>query len=100
MSRAGGVIPPFVIVMFLTGLQGQDLGKPSRSVTDPGVVTTRQAITPAGVQSVFEGRVYGLTFGGKPTEVAVMTYDQKTGIGLVSRIDWMSNRVLEQVSIG
>jgi len=86
--------------MFLTGLQGQDLGKPSRSVTDPGVVTTRQAITPAGVQSVFEGRVYGLTFGGKPTEVAVMTYDQKTGIGLVSRIDWMSNRVLEQVSIG
>ncbi len=99
MSRAGGAIPPFVIVMFLTGLQGQDLGKPSRSVTDPGVITTRQAITPAGVQSVFEGRVYGLTFAGKPTEVAVMTYDQKTGTGLVSRIDWMSNRVLEQVSI-
>ena len=35
----------------------------SRGVTDPGVVTTRQAITPAGVQSVFDGRVYGITFG-------------------------------------
>jgi len=86
--------------MFVTGLQAQDVRQPSRSVTDPGVVTTRQAITPAGVQSVFDGRVYGLTFAGKATEVAVMTYDQKTGAGLVSRIDWMSNRVLEQVSIG
>jgi len=86
--------------MLVSGLQAQDLPKPSRSVTDPGVVTTRQAITPAGVQSVFDGRVYGLTFAGKATEVAVMTFDQKTGRGLVSRIDWMSNRVLEQVSIG
>lgn len=100
MSRTGVAIPRFIIlVVFLAGLQAQDLPKPTRSVTDPGVITTRQATTPAGVQSVFEGRVYGLTFAGKATEVAVMTYDQKTGTGLVSRIDWMSNRVLEQVSI-
>ena len=80
MSRTGYAIPGFVILfMFVTGLHGQDLRKPSRSVTDPGVITTRQAITPAGVQSVFDGRVYGLTFAGKATEVAVMTYDQKTG---------------------
>ncbi len=101
MSRTGGAIPRFVILfMFVFGLQAQDLPKPSRSVTDPGVITTRQAITPAGVQSVFEGRVYGLTFAGQATQVAVMTYDQKTGTGFVSRIDWMSNRVVEQVSIG
>jgi len=101
MSRTGGAIAHFVILfVFLIGLQAQDLRKPSRSVTDPGVITTRQAITPAGVQSVFEGRVYGLTFAGKPTEIAVMTHDHKTGTALVSRIDWMSNRVVEQVSIG
>jgi DNA-binding beta-propeller fold protein YncE len=95
------MIPRLVILFVsLTGLQGEDRSKPSRSVRDPGVITTRQAITPAGVQSVFDGRVYGLTFAGKPTEVAVMTHDQKTGTGLVSRIDWMSNRVVEQASIG
>jgi hypothetical protein len=36
---------------------------PVRAVTDSGVVTTRQAITPAGTQAVFQGRVYGLAFG-------------------------------------
>ena len=34
---------------------GQTIEQPSRSVTDPGIVTTRQAITPAGVPSVFQG---------------------------------------------
>ena len=29
---------------------------PVRSVTDPGVVTTRQSITPAGVPAIFEGK--------------------------------------------
>ena len=42
----------------------QSVVQPSRGVTDPGIVTTRQTITPAGVQSVFDGRVYGITFGG------------------------------------
>ena len=36
---------------------------PVRSVPDPGVITTRQSITPAGVQAIFESRVYGVTFG-------------------------------------
>ena len=35
--------------------QAQTVVQPSRGVTDPGVVTTRQAITPPGVQSVFDG---------------------------------------------
>ena len=36
----------------------QTSDKPQRNVSDPGVVTTRQAITPAGFQSVFDGRVH------------------------------------------
>jgi hypothetical protein len=36
---------------------------------DPDVITTNQAITPTGVQSVFRGRVYGVTSGATPAEV-------------------------------
>src|SRR5262245_28036665 len=34
-----------------------------RAVRDPGVVTTGQQITPAGVQSIYDGRVFGVAFG-------------------------------------
>src|SRR5215470_5396626 len=40
-----------------------DLETPVKQVSDPGTITTRQGITPAGAQSVFETRVYGITFG-------------------------------------
>jgi YVTN family beta-propeller protein len=33
-----------------------------RAVSDPGVVTTRQTITPAGTQAVFDGRVLAVAF--------------------------------------
>ena len=45
--------------------------KPVRSVTDPGVVTTRQTITPAGVQTIFDGRVYGVAFGASSPRSAL-----------------------------
>jgi YVTN family beta-propeller protein len=35
---------------------------PVNSVVDPGIIPSRQSITPAGLQSVFEGRVYGIAF--------------------------------------
>ncbi len=66
---------------------------PVRNVTDPGVVVTRQAITPAGAQSVFQGRVYGVTFGSNPDEVWVL--DAKHVVGL----NWRENRVLSTASI-
>src|SRR5438105_15613526 len=58
---------------------------------DPGVITTNQAITPAGVQSVFRGRVYGVTFGANPSEVWVLTS------GEISHFDWKSNRIIEKI---
>ncbi len=61
---------------------------PVRSVPDPGVVTTRQAITPAGVPAVFSGRVTGVDFGASASEVWVL------GNGFVSRLDWRENRAL------
>ena len=64
---------------------------PVRAVTDPGVVTTRQATTPAGVQSVFTGRVQGVTFGTNSSELWVLTTSQ------TFRMDWRANRVLRKL---
>lgn len=64
-------------------------GSPVRSVTDPGVVTTRQAITPAGVPTVFEGRVAGVAFGPEGSELWVANATR------IYRLDWKANRVLD-----
>jgi len=61
---------------------------------DPGVVTTRQEITPAGIQTVFQGRVYGVTFGASPSELWVLTASE------VVRLDWSANKVLGRFSLG
>ncbi len=65
-----------------------------RSVTDPGVVTTRQAITPAGVPAVFDGRVYGVAFGKDTTDLWVANASQ------LYRLDWKANRVADKIAIG
>jgi YVTN family beta-propeller protein len=69
-------------------LLAQPQDAPVRGVTDPGTVTTRQSITPAGVQAVFQGRVYGVTFGADAGEIYVL---QAKGI---YRMDWQANRML------
>ncbi len=81
----------FILVV---SLAAQTVERPVRAVTDPGVVTTRQSITPAGVPSIFEGRVYGIAFGSSSSELWVLTTSQ------VYRIDWRENRVIERHSLG
>ncbi len=68
-----------------------DAQLPSRGVTDPGVITTSQAITPAGVQSVFEGRVYGITFGASDEDVWVLTGRNRAARPEVYRLGWLEN---------
>jgi len=65
-----------------------------RAVTDPGVVVTRQTISPAGIQSVFEGRVFGLTFGDSASDLWVL------GAGRAFHLDWRANRLLHSVPLG
>ncbi|MSU48497.1 MAG: hypothetical protein EXS37_05285 [Opitutus sp.] len=67
--------------------------KPVRNVTDPGVIVTRQNTTPAGVQSVFEGRVYGVAFGAKADEIWALTAKEVVGI------NWRENRVVASVAL-
>jgi len=76
----------------VAAVAAQTIERPRRAVTDPGVITTRQTITPAGVQTVFQGRVYGVAFGGSSSELLVLT------VGQVYRMDWRGNRVVERVA--
>lgn len=73
-------------------LQSQEPRQPVRGVSDPGVITTGQTITPAGVQSVFEGRVYGITFGATDADVWVLTGRNRASRPEVYHLDWLENR--------
>ena len=77
----------------IAAVESQSVSQPVRGVSDPGVVTTRQAITPAGVQSVFDGRVYGVAFGASASELWVLTGRSRGGKAQLYRLDWLKNAV-------
>ena len=60
---------------------------PGRDVRDPGVIATDQRVTPAGVQTVFDGRVTGVRFGS-PSDIWVAV------TGSAFHIAWADNRVI------
>jgi len=72
-----------------------DLPKPVDTVLDPGVISSRQAITPAGIQMVFQGRVNGLAFGSSSDVVYALVVASRGG--LVYKLDWRANRTVEVV---
>src|SRR5260370_23386929 len=83
-----------LIVPFLPSIvAAQTEDKPVRAVTDPGVVTTRQSITPAGAQAVFQGRVYGIAFGATVDEVWVLN------AGHAVRLNWKNRHVEDRIAI-
>lgn len=65
------------------GPVGEQEAKPSSaaspvaSVVDPGIIPSRQTITPAGLQSIFESRVYGVAFGENGDSIYAATAGQK-----------------------
>jgi hypothetical protein len=64
-----------------------------RAFTDPGVITTRQQITPAGVQSSFEGAVYGAVFDRDSSLVWILNANELVAL------DWRSNRVVHRIEV-
>ncbi len=66
---------------------------PRRGVPDPGVIATNQKISPAGVQSVFDGRVTGLHFGKGADEIWVAAGN------MIYRMGWADNSVRARVPI-
>ena len=65
----------------------------TRAVTDPGVITTRQTITPAGVPTVFDERVYGVAFGEDAATIWVANEKK------LFQLDWRQNRLLEAITL-
>jgi YVTN family beta-propeller protein len=67
------------------------------AAADPGVVTTGQRITPAGVQATFEGRTYGVAFGASTDEVwALVRTAEGTEVSLLST---GTNRVVRRLAL-
>jgi YVTN family beta-propeller protein len=76
-----------MLVLPLLLIQTAAQPAPRRNIDDPGVITTGQRVTPAGVQSVFDGRVGGVRFGSRPGEIWV------AAAGRAYRLAWRDNRV-------
>jgi YVTN family beta-propeller protein len=83
----------YSLVLLALTLPAQTPDRPARNVTDPGVITTRQQISPAGVLSVFQGRVNGVAFGESSSQLWVL------GRGRLYLMDWKENRVLKSLPI-
>ena len=66
---------------------------PHRDVRDPGVIATGQRTSPAGVQSVFDGRVYGVRFGRSSAEIWVAAPNT------TYRLDWRANRAMARARV-
>ncbi len=90
-----------IILTFVLALPilAQSPDQPLRAVTDPGVVTTRQNITPAGVQSVFDGRVYGVAFGASANEIYALTARGRVNQTNFIKLDWKANTVLQRITL-
>ena len=77
----------FHLLFFVQAAQ-QPPKKPVREISDPGVIATEQRVTPAGLQSVFDGRVGGVKFGRNPGEIWVAVP------GAAYRLGWLDNRMI------
>ena len=66
----------------------------TRAVPDPGIVTTRQSITPAGIPTIFQARVHGVAFDTDPARLWV------AGQARLYALDWKENRVIADIPLG
>src|SRR6202000_2350388 len=84
------------------GPVGEEEAKPSKaappanSVVDPGIIPSRQTITPAGLQSVFESRVNGIAFGEDGDSIYAATLSQKGSH--VYQIDLKTNQMITAIN--
>lgn len=88
-DRAAALIGLISVLAGASSAGAQTIDRPERAVSDPGVITTRQSITPAGVQTVFEGRVHAAAFG-KEDDLWVLTRSH------LYQLDWRDNRVVSR----
>jgi YVTN family beta-propeller protein len=86
--RINRLLPWLALLGLARGAAAQPARPPARDVPDPGVVSTGQRITPAGVQTVFDGRVGGVRFGATSADLWVAVP------GSLYHLAWSDGRVL------
>jgi hypothetical protein len=77
-------------VLFLLQAAQQPPKKPVRDVPDPGIIATDQRVTPAGVQSVFDGRVGRRVVASR----CAGRSKQGTAVGLIDGWRWRYASIL------
>ena len=82
------VRPWFLVLLLLRMASAQLPVEPQRSVPDPGVITTRQGLTPAGVPAIVRGRVYGISFGTTSDQLFIAAGKD------VYQFDWQKNQLI------
>lgn len=88
MARAAVSLVMVIALLFPLVQAQKPPTPPRRTVPDSGIITFEQRVTPAGVQSVFDGRVTGVRFGLNPGEIWV------AAPGGAYRLSWRENRVV------
>jgi YVTN family beta-propeller protein len=94
-SASGSTMPKM-------GAVGEQDAKPSKasppvnSVVDPGIIPSRQLISPAGLQSVFESRVFGVAFGDHGDSIYAAAVGQKESY--VYQISLKTNQMMAVMS--
>lgn len=83
---------PYLTALCAVLAYPQTPDRPLRAVTDPGIVTTRQAITPAGVSSIFSGRLYGAAWDPAEDRLWVLHATD------VYALDWRNNQVVTKLA--
>ena len=66
---------------------------PRAPIPDPGIIATGQRITPAGVQTVFTGKVGGVRFGASSQDIIVAVP------GSIQHVAWRDNRVISRARV-
>src|SRR5215813_246288 len=64
-----------------------------RSVPTQSVITTLQKVSPAGTQTAFDARVYGVGFGSSSDEVWVLVGAPSGGPARLYELSWRDNSV-------
>jgi YVTN family beta-propeller protein len=86
-----------LLLLFVPAVEAQTLTQPARGVIDPGVVTTRQLVTPAGVQSIFDGRIYGIAYAEGSENLWVLQGRRGTPRSQLMRLDWKGNQLRKRI---
>jgi DNA-binding beta-propeller fold protein YncE len=80
----------FPLTLLASGVLLGQMDLPHQGIYEPGVITTRQTITPAGKVTTFRGALYGVAYSDSSSQLEVLTDDS------VFSLDIAGNRIASE----